>query len=139
MNQRNLIAEKSFEFSARVTLQLGRESISNSISAISELIKNSYDADSENVSLNFHLRKSGAVSTLVISDDGNGMSASTIFDYWLKIGTDNKSTHDRSEFKRRVLTGAKGLGRLGIDKLCKKLVLYSKTRGDTKAIQLNID
>jgi len=139
MNRRNLIAEEPFEFSARVTLQLGRESISNSISAISELIKNSYDADAEDVSLDFNLRSPTAVSTLVITDNGNGMSVSTIFEHWLKIGTDNKATNDRSEYKKRVLTGAKGLGRLGIDKLCKKLVLYSKSKGDSKAVQLNID
>lgn len=138
MIKRTLIAEKPFEFSARVTLQLGRESISSSTVAISELIKNSYDADAEQVSAAFHLRDK-ATSTLIISDDGNGMTPETLFAHWLKIGTDNKFTHERSEFKRRILTGAKGLGRLGIDRLCKKLVLYTKTKEMKKAIQLNID
>lgn len=46
---KRLIAKKPFDFSARVTLQLGRESISSSTVAISELIKNSYDADAEKV------------------------------------------------------------------------------------------
>ncbi len=138
MIQRTLIAEKPFEFSARVTLQLGRESISSSTVAISELIKNAYDADAENVCTAFHLRNLGT-SSLVITDDGDGMSAETLFEHWLKIGTDNKSVHERSATKRRILTGAKGLGRLGIDRLCKKLVLYTKTKDMDKAIQLNID
>ncbi|WP_205523275.1 sensor histidine kinase [Pseudomonas viridiflava] len=135
---RNLIAEEPFEFSARVTLQLGRESISSSTVAISELIKNSYDADADQVNLDFRLRQSSS-STLIISDDGEGMDVSTIRHHWLKIGTDNKSIVERSNTKQRVLTGAKGLGRLGIDRLCKKLVLYTKKRGMNKAIQLNID
>jgi signal transduction histidine kinase len=136
---KRLIAQKPFEFSARVTLQLGRESISSSTVAISELLKNSYDADAEKVDLNFYLREQGAVSTLIIKDNGIGMDVSTLFDHWLKIGTDNKAIVGHSHNKKRVLTGAKGLGRLGIDRLCKKLILYSKKEGEDKAIQLNVD
>ncbi|WP_460158459.1 ATP-binding protein [Pseudomonas sp. S3_E11] len=138
MIKRTLIAEKPFEFSARVTLQLGRESISSSTVAISELIKNAYDAEASDVLLDFHLRQN-ATSTLILEDNGTGMSPETLFDHWLKIGTDNKSRIERSVNGTRVLTGAKGLGRLGIDRLCKKLVLYSKTKEMNKAIQLNID
>lgn len=138
MIKRKLIGEKPFEFSARVTLQLGRESISSSTVAISELIKNSYDADADEVTLSFHLRNN-SISTLVIEDNGVGMTPDTVFDHWLKIGTDYKSVVERSAGKGRVLTGAKGLGRLGIDRLCKKLVLYSKTSEMEKAIQLDID
>ena len=136
--KRKLLATKPFEFSARVTLQLGRESISSSTVAISELIKNSYDADAENITINFHLREH-ATSTLIIEDDGYGMNAETLVEHWLKIGTDNKSLKERSLKKQRVLTGAKGLGRLGIDRLCKKLVLYTKTEEMNTAIQLNLD
>ncbi|WP_065761102.1 sensor histidine kinase [Pseudomonas defluvii] len=138
MIKRTLVDEKPFEFSARVTLQLGRESISSSTVALSELIKNSYDADADHVTLDFHLREN-SVSTLIIDDNGSGMDPETLLGHWLKIGTDNKSVVERSAGKCRVLTGAKGLGRLGIDRLCKKLVLYSKTKEMTKAIQLNID
>jgi len=42
-----------FSVMARVTMQLGRESISNSITAISELVKNAYDADAETVKIRF--------------------------------------------------------------------------------------
>jgi signal transduction histidine kinase/anti-sigma regulatory factor (Ser/Thr protein kinase) len=137
MIKRTLIGERPFEFSARVTLQLGRESISSSTVAISELIKNSYDADATDVGLNFHIREA-STSTLVIEDNGNGMNADTLFDHWLKIGTDYKASIGRSP-GQRILTGAKGLGRLGIDRLCKRLVLYSKTKGMEKAIQLNVN
>ena len=67
---KRLIDRKPFDFSARVTLQLGRESISSSTVAVSELIKNSYDADAETVRINFYLREQGAISTLIIQDDG---------------------------------------------------------------------
>lgn len=135
--KRKLIGAKPFEFSARVTMQLGRESISSSTVAISELIKNSYDADATNVTVNFYNCEK-PMSTLVITDNGDGMSLDALFENWLKIGTDNKSVIGRSG-KSRVLTGAKGLGRLGIDRLCRRLVLYTKTEDMKSALQLNIN
>lgn len=136
---KRLVDKKPFDFSARVTLQLGRESISSSTVAVSELIKNAYDADAENVKINFYLRENGAVSTLVIRDDGAGMNTSTLGEHWLKIGTNNKAITEYSVSKHRVLTGAKGLGRLGIDRLCKKMVLFTKQAGQDHVTQLNVD
>ncbi|MDR6985384.1 signal transduction histidine kinase [Rheinheimera pacifica] len=135
---RRLLTKKPFEFSARVTMQLGRESISSSTVAVSELIKNSYDANSNNVSIDFTIRNK-ATSTLVIKDDGEGMSVDDLLERWLTVGTDNKSKIEFSRDNKRVLTGAKGLGRLGIDRLCKLLILYTKTAGMEHAIQLVVD
>ena len=50
---RTYIGEASFSVAARVAMQLGRESISNSIIAITELVKNAYDADANQVSIRF--------------------------------------------------------------------------------------
>ncbi|ENM5833358.1 ATP-binding protein [Vibrio metoecus] len=135
---RKLLAKKPFDMSARVPMQLGRESISSSTVAMSELIKNGYDADAEDVHVDFHIRDK-AISTIVLKDDGNGMDASTIYEHWLKIGTDFKNGVELSATKQRVLTGAKGLGRLGLDRLSKKVVLYTKKKGSEKVIQLVVD
>lgn len=136
---RRYLGKKPFDLSARVPMQLGRESISSSTVAVSELIKNGYDADAESVHVEFYLRESPALSTMVIRDDGNGMDANTIYDHWLKIGTDFKSGVELSINKKRVLTGAKGLGRLGLDRLSKKVVLYTKKKGSNSVIQLIVD
>lgn len=136
---RRLLGKKPFDFSARVPMQLGRESISSSTVAISELIKNCYDADAENAQLTFHLRNAPALSTLVIQDDGNGMSVDTLYDHWLKIGTDFKYATELSSLKKRVMTGAKGLGRLGLDRLCQKVILFTKLGGVDTVFQLTVD
>ena len=47
------LGKASFSVSSRVALQLGRESISSSITAIVELVKNAYDADAEAVRIRF--------------------------------------------------------------------------------------
>mgnify|MGYP000078639465 CR=1 FL=1 len=46
---RRPLGKKPFDMSARVPMQLGRESISSSTVAISELIKHGYDADADDV------------------------------------------------------------------------------------------
>jgi len=136
---RKYLGKKPFDLSARVPMQLGRESISSSTVAVSELIKNGYDADAESIHVEFFLRDSPALSTLIIRDDGNGMDAETIYEHWLRIGTDFKNGVEFSVNKKRVLTGAKGLGRLGLDRLSKKVILYTKKKGSNSVIQLVVD
>lgn len=136
---RRHLGKKPFDMSARVPMQLGRESISSSTVAVSELIKNGYDADAEDVHISFYLRKNPALSTLIIRDDGNGMDTDTIYDHWLKIGTDYKNGIELSVNKKRVLTGAKGLGRLGLDRLSQKVILFTKKAGSSTITQLDVD
>ncbi len=132
-----LIEEVPFSITARVAMQLGRESISNSIVAILELVKNAYDADAERVRIRFaHLGTPGAV--MVIEDDGLGMSEAQLKRNWLLIGTQYKRKSTASRSKGRTVTGEKGLGRLGLDRLCATTFLRSFTSGASKGIELRI-
>ena len=134
---RDLVGSFPFEIDARVPIQLGRESISSSVVAVSELVKNAYDADSELVNILFSEIETPNAA-LVIQDDGDGMDAELLANYWLRIGTDYKTESLRSNTKKRVLTGAKGLGRLGIDRLCNELVLQTKCEGMDHALELSV-
>ncbi|WP_440216092.1 sensor histidine kinase [Chromobacterium piscinae] len=137
MEDKKKLGEHPFTVEARVAIQLGRESISSSLVAIGELVKNSYDADAEEVVINF--KGLGTEnSSLIITDDGIGMSHSTILSRWFRIGTTYKSEL-RTTKKDRVYTGAKGLGRLGIDRLCSSLKLYTKTAEDQSIYEVDID
>jgi hypothetical protein len=136
--------KKPFSVTARIALQLGRESISNSITAILELVKNSYDADAETIQISFsglsHKKKlQSDTSYIVIDDDGNGMTYQDLVDHWLVIGTTNKLMAPVSEVKSRVLTGEKGLGRLGLDRLCKKTILRTFSEDEPNGTELVIE
>lgn len=133
----DLIGSFPFEIDARVPIQLGRESISSSVVAVSELVKNAYDADAELVKVQFSGLDTTSAS-MVVQDDGDGMDENTLANYWLRIGTDFKTETLRSSGKKRVLTGAKGLGRLGIDRLCSELVLQTKCEGMDHVLELNV-
>ncbi|MGJ7514465.1 sensor histidine kinase [Pseudomonas baetica] len=133
-----LIKSAPFDIAARLPLQLGRESIASSTAAIGELLKNAYDANAEEVEVKF-VKLDRKVPLLIIEDDGDGMSLETLESVWLKIGTEHKSDKVKSIGKNRVFTGAKGLGRLGIDRLCKKLILQTKTEDSNSIVELHVD
>jgi signal transduction histidine kinase len=136
-NRRKRIGGVRFSVTARVAMQLGRESISSSITAIIELVKNAYDADAAKVRIRF-----GGMNTsrpmLIIEDDGLGMRREDIRDLWMVIGTSNK-TSLRQTRKGRIVTGEKGLGRLGLDRLCSRTRLQSKRKGTSSAVEVDID
>lgn len=136
---RQLIDELPFEIAARLPIQLGRQSISSSLVAISELIKNAYDADATKVNLDFIKTDGDNYEALVISDNGQGMSYKDIQENWLIIGTSHKTQYETSEKGNRVFTGAKGLGRLGADRLCKNLILQTKLANEPHIIELEIE
>lgn len=130
------IGNASFSVSSRVALQLGRESISSSITAIVELVKNAYDADAGVVSIRF-VDLGGDQPYMVIEDTGNGMTVEELKRNWMVIGTANKSRNKKTK-KRRIVTGEKGLGRLGLDRLCTNTTLDSKKENTSEGVRLVI-
>lgn len=66
-------------------------------------------------------------ASLYIVDAGEGMTGQVIKNYWMTIGTDNKSTNYRTH-GGRVKAGAKGIGRFALDKLgevCEMFTFYN--------------
>lgn len=136
-NMNNVIGEVGFRFSSRFSQLIGRNLISNPIVAVSELVKNSYDADADNISVEFSNLLSG-VPTLKITDDGDGMTFDDIATKWMMVGTDNK-VHNPLTPKGRRKLGEKGIGRFSVERLARKLQIISSKSDDDFAISLSID
>lgn len=68
------------------------------------------------------LLKKNAV--LYIVDAGEGMTGGIIKNYWMTIGTDNKSSNYLTR-GGRVKAGAKGIGRFALDKLGEQCEMFS--------------
>lgn len=135
-SERALIDQQPLSVSARVAMQLGRESISSSVTAILELVKNSYDADATKVRIRFQsLGEKDA--RLIIEDDGRGMTLSQLRDHWMVIGTANKAVVRKTK-KGRTPTGEKGLGRLGLDRLC-AMTRVQTVAENSPPVELEID
>lgn len=119
-----------FKFDVSTFRLLGRELITDRITALFELVKNSYDANAENVDITFDsLNPLSDKSRIIIRDDGLGMAFSDIRDKWMVIGTSSKRRKKTSpDPYNRVVAGKKGVGRFAVDKLGGKLVMKTKKK-----------
>lgn len=102
-------------------LTIGKGIIKDSYTAILELVKNSYDADAENVSIKLFFQNNSA--RITISDDGHGMSFETVTEKWMVPSIQDKLRQRKSKFKKRPLQGRKGIGRYAASILGKDLLM----------------
>lgn len=137
MSKSVLIGEAGFKFSPRFSQLIGRQLISNPVVAVSELVKNSYDADADNIEVIFNQLATDD-STLCIIDDGDGMAYEDIINKWLMVGTDNK-VHNPFTSKGRRKLGEKGIGRFSVERLARNLILETTRKGEDFKLQLSID
>lgn len=136
---------------ANVVKQLGEELISDPEQAILELVKNSYDADSDwcvvNIDTTYQENIDGVIynGIITVEDCGIGMNRQQISKGWLTISYSEKRElkQERKVTKKhhRSYQGDKGLGRLSSMKLGSILRLNTSTNKDTSSlfIQLNWD
>lgn len=120
---------------------IGRDLITDRITALFELVKNSYDANAQNVLVEFNNVGAGeAGSMITIADDGYGMSFTDIRDKWMVIGTSSKKKNPVSPkpFYRRCV-GEKGIGRFAVDKLGDKLRMITKKTGENQWLNVEIN
>ena len=86
-----------FKFDVSTFRLLGRELITDRITALFELVKNCYDANAQNVNVIFENVGAEKLNSVIkIEDDGYGMSFEDIRDKWMVIGTSSKRSHPYS-------------------------------------------
>lgn len=132
-----------FDISAAVIRQLGEELVSDEVTAMMELIKNSYDADADWVNVEINTKekysnpnsyfKDQKIGFIIIQDDGFGMSDQDILDYWMKISLSSKKKFKalgKVTPKERTPLGEKGVGRLSTQKLGNRLELFTGKMGN---------
>jgi hypothetical protein len=118
-----------------LAFSLGRQQIAGTQNAINELFKNAHDAYGKHVRIDFFEDE----GTLVIRDDGVGMTREDFEEKWLVLGTESKAAENRGlQFrpkgaKLRQITGEKGIGRLAIALLGRQ-VLVLNVDGKTKTV-----
>jgi|GEM_PF-915576 len=130
-------AQLGFNVSPRFSQLIGRHLISNPTVAVLELVKNSYDADAENITVTFEKIKTEN-GKIIIEDDGDGMTLDDIINKWMVIGTDNK-LHQTLSHKGRRKLGEKGIGRFSVERLSKKTTIITKNLNNDQLITIEID
>lgn len=127
-----------FSVDAGVIDRLGTELVARQETAVSELVKNSYDADARIVTLKFEDSDSIG-GTLVIDDDGLGMTKKQLVNGFMRISSTDKLRNPLSERYNRKRSGQKGIGRFAVQRLGKKLTITTQTKESEKALELTIE
>lgn len=121
--------EIKFSIDSSLLFQLGERLVARPSIALAELVKNAYDADATNVTVTLkNVGKRGG--TIIIEDNGHGMTFEEMQDCWMRIATTTKKDKPVSKIYCRPLTGAKGIGRFAVRRLGSKLSLQSIARRD---------
>ena len=129
-----------FNISARTAKLIGMENFANAEGAIVELVKNAYDADAEVCVVVADIQESRADSRLYIIDNGSGMTEETILRHWMTIGTDDKLVNAKTNVKRRIKSGAKGIGRFALNRLGGKAeMLTFSTTSEENGYKWSVD
>lgn len=99
---------------ARIIKSIGEDLIKDPYTAVIELVKNAYDADSDRVNITIEICKDNVYGIneelfkFTIEDFGEGMSLDTIENAWMVPATKYKKDRDFSTTKHRILQGKKG-------------------------------
>ena len=126
-------AEASFRPRARMLRLLGDQLIRDPRIAVFELLKNAYDADAAEATVTLRRIEDEGEASIVVEDDGSGMTFETVTGVWLEPGTDHRE-RQRSEGRRspihgRLPMGEKGVGRFAVHKLGREAELVTRAAG----------
>ena len=138
MEENENIKEVGFTVDAGLIQRLGYELVGRAETAVSELIKNSYDADATVVDVDF-IDTAVQGGSLVISDNGLGMTEKQLKDGFMRISSTDKLHNPKSPRFNRTKAGKKGIGRFAAQRLGEELVIVTQTKASEKATKLTID
>lgn len=126
-----------FSVDAGIINRLGLELVGRHETAVSELVKNAYDADALEVKLIFeNAWEEGG--TLTIEDDGLGMTRDQLISGFMRLSSADKIHNPISSRYGRYRAGKKGIGRFSTQRLGTKLTVITQTLESDEAISITI-
>ncbi|WP_166844723.1 TIGR02391 family protein [Isoptericola sp. BMS4] len=127
----------TLSFDPNTIEHLGFKMYSRLPNAVAELVANSYDADAAHARVT--LDTSGAQSVRV-EDDGHGMSREDLAERYLRIGRNRRrDATGFSESGRRRVAGRKGLGKLALFGIGKRITIRTKRAGESTWTVVTMD
>lgn len=130
--------EVRFSVDAGIINRLGKELVGRHETAVSELVKNSYDADSTEVNLIFE----NAWETdgiLTIEDNGHGMTKEQLVNGFMRLSSSDKIHNPISSKYIRQRAGKKGIGRFATQRLGDKLTIKTQTLNSEQTLKVVIN
>jgi signal transduction histidine kinase len=120
-----------FRPSARLVAVLGEHLISDQAIGLIELVKNAYDADATEVEIELRGLVAPDTTTVIVRDNGVGMTRADINGKWLVPAADHKE-RDKTQNRRtplgRLPLGEKGVGRFAAHQIGRDLELVTRAQ-----------
>ena len=114
---------------------LGINLYSNIPAVLAEAVANAWDADAETVRID--VDKDG--QTVVITDDGHGMSVDDINDKYLRVGRNRREGRDAVTPKHhRPVMGRKGIGKLSLFSIADTIEVQSAKNGTSNGFTMSL-
>lgn len=127
-----------FSVDSGVIDRLGKELVARHETAVSELVKNAYDADASIATLKF-LNVDFVGGTLIIEDDGTGMTRDQLINGFMRISSTSKIHEPVSPVYGRSRAGKKGIGRFSTQRLGNKLTIITQTKEAETALEIVVN
>ena len=130
--------ELTLKFDPNTIEHLGVSLYSKLPSVISELVSNSWDADADDVFINFIDNVSE--KEIYYRDNGHGMTFDELNKKYLMIGRNRRRDDDTQETpKGRKVIGKKGLGKLSVFGICNEVEIRTVKNGIENRFSMDID
>lgn len=126
-----------FTVDAGIINRLGMELVARHETAVSELVKNAYDADATKVKILFK-DSSKQSGTLEIHDNGSGMTKKQLINGFMRLSSSEKLHFPMSPKYNRKRAGKKGIGRFSAQRLGQKLTIITQTIDSKEALKITI-
>jgi signal transduction histidine kinase len=127
-----------FSVDAGIINRLGKELVGKHETAVSELVKNAFDADATEVNLVFE-NAWNAGGTLTIEDNGTGMTKDQLINGFMRLSSSDKIHYPISDKYKRTRAGRKGIGRFATQRLGSKLTIITHTSQSDYSIKISIN
>lgn len=114
---------------------LGINLYSNVPSVLSEIVANAWDADAENVTVEWNRTE----DRIVIKDDGTGMTTKEVNDRFLRVGHRRRDSQPGLTAKKRKPMGRKGIGKLSLFSIAGTVVVETTKNGEKSAFRMRLE
>jgi hypothetical protein len=136
------IEEFKLKFSHNIIEHLGLKLYQNKpTNVIAELVSNSWDADAKSVWVHLKNTESGTPESIIVADNGLGMTASELQGNYLIVGKPKRPKNDPTVLTpgKRPPMGRKGIGKLAPFGVARVLDLITISSGKVNWLSFNYD
>lgn len=123
--------KSTFRPRARLVSILGEHLISDQAVGLIELVKNCYDADATEVTVELLNLGTPDDTTVVVGDNGCGMSIVDVTEKWLSPAVDHKEKSKQKQIRTRLgrlPIGEKGVGRFAAHQIGRRLEMATRQK-----------